>query len=381
MQEINVNELKPHPKNDYFFDDITGENWDAFLESIKTSGVIEPIIVDAKTKTIVSGHQRIRACKELDIEKILCEVRIYDSADKLVKDLLETNLRQRGIGNTNSIKLGRCLRELERIYGVRQGSSNPKGTNVRDLDNTSDITQEQIAQQYNISIDKYRNAEKLLNLIPELQDMVQDNKLSSTVASRILARLSPTDQQQLIITYGKDEIEKATQKQTQDMVEEMTQLKNINAGLQIKIKNKENEMINAVSNATSKLNKEISELNSEKSLLERKVKLNQEDADKYSKLKSDIKFLTQQKTDLSRRLTSSTELAELTVQLQHVLEKDLSPIKYKRCMEVLDSSDVAMENLIEVITSVENWVKEIKGYLPRQEQNVIDANYIEIKGE
>ena len=81
----------------------------------------------------------------------------------------------------NAIKLGRCLRELERIYGTRQGSSNPKGTNVRDLDNTSDITQEQIAQQYNISIDKYRNAEKLLNLIPELQDMVQENKLNNAI--------------------------------------------------------------------------------------------------------------------------------------------------------------------------------------------------------
>ena len=178
MQEINVNELKPHPKNDYFFDDIQGENWDAFLESIKTSGVIEPIIVDAKTKTIVSGHQRIRACKELGIEKVLCEVRIYDSEDKILKDLLETNLRQRGIGNTNPIKLGRCLRELERIYGVRNGSA---GKISLDYDNTSPKSQEQIAQQYNISIDKYRNAEKLLNLIPELQDMVQENKLNNAI--------------------------------------------------------------------------------------------------------------------------------------------------------------------------------------------------------
>lgn len=30
-------------------------------------------------------------------------------------------IRQRGIGNTNPIKLGRCLVELERIYGVHNG--------------------------------------------------------------------------------------------------------------------------------------------------------------------------------------------------------------------------------------------------------------------
>ena len=376
MQEINVNELKPHPKNDYFFDDIQGENWDAFLESIKTSGVIEPIIVDAKTKTIVSGHQRIRACKELGIEKVLCEVRIYDSEDKILKDLLETNLRQRGIGNTNPIKLGRCLRELERIYGVRNGSA---GKISLDYDNTSPKSQEQIAQQYNISIDKYRNAEKLLNLIPELQDMVQENKVSTTVASRIIARLSPTDQKQLILTYGKDEIENATQAKTQQMVDEMQRLKNVNAGLQMKVDSKQREISDAVANTTERLSKQINQLNSEKSLLERKVKLNQDESDKYKKLKSDIAFLTKQKTDLSRQIESATELAGLTVKLQHTLENDLAPIKYKRCMEVLDSSDTAIKNLSDVIDSVDKWLSEIKKYLPNK--NVINTNYKDIKGD
>ena len=43
--------------------------------------------------------------------------------------------------------MGRIICELERIYGVRQGSNNPKGTNIGDLNNTSDVTQEQIAQK------------------------------------------------------------------------------------------------------------------------------------------------------------------------------------------------------------------------------------------
>ena len=34
-----------------------------------------------------------------------------------LEDLVETNIRQRGIGNPNPIKLGRCIKELERIYG------------------------------------------------------------------------------------------------------------------------------------------------------------------------------------------------------------------------------------------------------------------------
>ena len=71
MQQININELKPHPRNNEFFDDLTGEKWNEFLESIKSRGVIEPIVT-TQDNVIVSGHQRVRACKELGISQIRC---------------------------------------------------------------------------------------------------------------------------------------------------------------------------------------------------------------------------------------------------------------------------------------------------------------------
>lgn len=95
MQQIKISELSPHPRNTEFFDDMSGEKWQEFLESIKTSGVIEPIVI-TQEKIIVSGHQRVRACKELGITEILADVRVYESEDKVLKDLLETNIRQRG---------------------------------------------------------------------------------------------------------------------------------------------------------------------------------------------------------------------------------------------------------------------------------------------
>ena len=120
-QQFKVSELIPYKDNDYFFDDIKGEAWQAFIDSIKTSGVIEPIII-TQDKVIVSGHQRVRACKALGIEEIQGEVRLFDSEDELLKQIIETNIRQRGIGNPNPVKLGRCFKELERIYGVHQGN-------------------------------------------------------------------------------------------------------------------------------------------------------------------------------------------------------------------------------------------------------------------
>ena len=106
MQMINVDELIPHKQNSYFFDDMENEPWMAFLESVETSGVIEPIVA-TQDKVIVSGHQRVRACKKLGIKEVAVEIRIYDSEDEILKQLIETNIRQRGIGNTNAVKLGR----------------------------------------------------------------------------------------------------------------------------------------------------------------------------------------------------------------------------------------------------------------------------------
>ena len=228
MQEIKVNELKPHPKNDYFFDDMVGQKWTEFLDSVKTSGVIEPIVV-TQNKVIVSGHQRVRACKELGIQNIMADIRIYDSDDKVVKDLIETNLRQRGDISSSSLKMGRIICELERIYGVKRGNNQ----STSPLDNSK--TQEELANNLDVSLSEYHRYKKLTTLIPELQSLVDTGSLTTSVASRVLARLSPTEQQQLILTYGKEEIEKATQVKAQEMVEEITRLKNVNAGYEMKM--------------------------------------------------------------------------------------------------------------------------------------------------
>lgn len=37
MNLYNVDDLTPHPRNKEFFDDMTGERWEDFLESVMTS--------------------------------------------------------------------------------------------------------------------------------------------------------------------------------------------------------------------------------------------------------------------------------------------------------------------------------------------------------
>lgn len=75
--------------------------------------------------------------------------------DKNIEDLIETNIRQRGIGNPNPIKLGRCIKELERIYGVRKGSA---GQSEPKLSGGDVLYQLDIAEMIGISVDTLRKS-------------------------------------------------------------------------------------------------------------------------------------------------------------------------------------------------------------------------------
>ncbi len=348
MQQINVNELKPHPRNNEFFDDITGDSWNAFLESIKSSGIIEPIVV-TQDMIIVSGHQRIRAAKELGIETIMVDIRKYDEDDKVLKDLIETNIRQRGIGNPNPIKLGRCIKELERIYGIQNG--NNQYDRLPKVSEGLINSQEQLADMIGISVDTLSNYKKLTELVPELQDWVETGILAPTTAIALIKYMSPSEQEDFVKSM--DITQKITKREVQQYIEKIKQLETNNP----KIK---------------ELEKQLSELKAERNILERKIKLNQEESDKYNKLKSEIEFLTKQKSDLGRQIDSATELAGLTVRLQKLLEEELAPIKFKRCMETLDSSDVCVGNLEEIITKLDDWSYEMKKLLTRKYDDVVN---------
>lgn len=188
MQQFNVDELKPHPRNNEFFDDMTGEKWEEFLESIRTRGVVEPIVI-TPDKVIVSGHQRVRACKELGIKTVMCDVHTYDNEDQILQDLIETNIRQRGTIGGSARKEGRRIQELERLYGIRHGGDRKSNPNISDLK-----TQEDLANSLGMSVDTLHNYKLLTEMIPELQELVDTGIVSVTTAVAIFKTMSPEQQ-------------------------------------------------------------------------------------------------------------------------------------------------------------------------------------------
>lgn len=104
---------------------------------------------------------------------------------------------QRGVGNINPMKMCRCIKELERIYGIRQGSAGGNGSNQytnKELDGNNFVeapnkSQEDLAKQIGIDQRQLQNYKKLNDLIPELQTLVETGALKSTTAYKIWAKM------------------------------------------------------------------------------------------------------------------------------------------------------------------------------------------------
>lgn len=94
---------------------------------------------------------------------------------------------QRGVGNTNPMKMAKCIMELERIYGIKNGGDRKsEGQNVRVK------TQSELADEIGINERQLRRYKELLKLIPELQDLMVGEgkeKIKPSIAYNILAKL------------------------------------------------------------------------------------------------------------------------------------------------------------------------------------------------
>ena len=98
--EIPIKDLKPFPDHEKYFWDMKGKNYIDFLQSIEHSGVICPILI-TRDNMIISGHQRVRACKDLGLKTIpatyMCceEINHRSLNDILLQEFISSNMHSR----------------------------------------------------------------------------------------------------------------------------------------------------------------------------------------------------------------------------------------------------------------------------------------------
>ena len=95
--------------------------------------------------------------------------RVMNSDDEVLLDLLESNIRRRGEIGGSAKKVGKRIKELERLYGIEHGNNQHDRTSNNFK---SSKTQSDLGAQMGISVDTLQNYKLLADMIPELSDLV-----------------------------------------------------------------------------------------------------------------------------------------------------------------------------------------------------------------
>lgn len=321
MQSLKVKDLIPHPKNEYFFDDMIGQKYEEFRESIRTSGVIEPLIV-TQDMVIVSGHQRRRGCIDEGIETVMCDVRYYadkdgrSKEDWILKDLIETNVRQRGEIGGSELKAIHRVDELRRIYGVQNGGDRGNqytggkvavGT-MSQLANSPQTTEE-VCAAAGIDYESYRKFKSLADLNPDWQELLEAGNVSASVASRIIAKLPSDKQTELLESLPDDAKQRLTASEAKRYIDMLEQ--------------QQREYDKQIAEMKQQTRKDIAELNDDNDAkAQRVIELENTIQELRTKRDPAMKKLYEQ-SERERRLSQSlqTEKCKLEAQVQRLNAK------------------------------------------------------------
>ena len=159
--EVAVKNLRPNPYQPRTVFD--PDKLKELVESVKHSGVIQPLIVRKKGRQyeIVAGERRWRAAREAGLSKVPVVIRDYDDATMMEVALVENMQRS-------------DLDPLEEARGIQ---------NMMDA---LGLTQEEAARKLGKSRVAVTNALRLLKLPPEVQELVTAGKLTAGQARPLL---------------------------------------------------------------------------------------------------------------------------------------------------------------------------------------------------
>lgn len=189
--ELDIDLLLPFPNQP--FRPYQEEEMEKMVESIRENGVISPIVVRPKengTYEIISGHNRVEACKRAGFTFIPSFIREVDDATAVIL-MVDSNLRQREkLLPSEKAKAYRMKMEALKRQGERKDlTSDHDGPKLNER-----RTREQIGAETGDSGTQVQRFMRLNNLSPALMNLVDEGKLALTPAVEI-SYLDSADQE------------------------------------------------------------------------------------------------------------------------------------------------------------------------------------------
>lgn len=197
VQQISLAELYPFPDHPFSVRD--DDSMKETVESIKESGVLQPAIARPREGggyELVSGHRRKRACELAGLDTMPVIVRDLDR-DTAIIFMVDSNIQRENISPMEKAKALKMKMEAIRRQGMRTDLTSPNNSAKFRSD-------DEVGAEMGMSGDTVRNIISLTQLVPELQQMVDDKKIAVTPAYQIAA-LKPEEQALLVETIASEQ--------------------------------------------------------------------------------------------------------------------------------------------------------------------------------
>ncbi|MFW2487572.1 antA/AntB antirepressor family protein [Clostridium chromiireducens] len=173
---------------------LKGEKKKLEEEGKQKGGIITPLIV-APDMTVVSGHQRLKASKDLGVTKVPIIIRDdLDDEEEKLKKLLATNF---GRVKNDPNKMRKVAVEYVELCGNKHGGNRASSDN-------RNLTLEEMAKGLGISkttLTELLEIER--KLTPEVKELLDSGLISKISASKIWVKLSGKEQMELLEELGK----------------------------------------------------------------------------------------------------------------------------------------------------------------------------------
>ena len=179
------------------------EEMKRLVESVKEYGVLTPVVARKTAENrfeLISGHRRKRACELAGIKVIPLILRDMTREEAIIA-MVDSNLQREHI--LPSEKAFAYKMKLEAMKRQGQRTDLTSAPLVQKLkENTS---REEIASQNNESREQVRRYIRLTELVPELLEMVDQNRIAFRPAVE-LSYLTEEEQRDLVETIDSEEV-------------------------------------------------------------------------------------------------------------------------------------------------------------------------------
>ena len=197
VTSIRLSSLHPFPDHPFSITDDAA--MDSMVESIKSGGVLTPILVrplgDGDYE-IVSGHRRKHACELAGLDSIPAIVREMTREEAIIT-MVDSNLQREEILPSERAKAYKMKLDALKSQGERRDlTSGQVGPKLR--------SNQIVAEDAGESVKQVQRYIRLTELSPQLQQMVDEKRIGLTPAVEI-SYLKPSEQELLLDTIDSEQ--------------------------------------------------------------------------------------------------------------------------------------------------------------------------------